>query len=175
MDKFVIKDNKLVSFNDSQISPEKTVIVPTGVEEICAQAFSESKVEEVILPSTVKTIGREAFANSTIKKITIPDTVTTFDKDIFFRCHELKNLVLPDTMKEIPDGFCYHCTGLQDVNMPSNLERIGRSAFYNTSLSDMSFSTIPDTVKIIDANAFQMCKLEKIKLPKEVENQKVLK
>ena len=73
-------------------------------------------------------------------------------------------------VKNISPWFCYGCKTLETVNIPesSQLTKIGSLAFYgNTSLTSIR---IPDTVSVIEANAFNGCTgLKEFRFPSALE------
>ena len=58
----------------------------------------------------------------------------------------MTELILPDGLKEIGDSFQY-CSGLTEIYIPNSVEKIGASAFVNsTNLQLIKIDKEPNTI-----------------------------
>ncbi len=122
----------------------------------------------VVIPSTVKEILADAFAyDATIESVLIPSNVTNIGESAFYGCTSLKTVTLNASIAELNHHTFGECTALETVSIPSGVLKIGASSFYNcTSLKSVF---IPATVKVIDYAAFIMCtSLTSISIPDSV-------
>ncbi len=93
----VITDHQFSGYKDAA-----KVIIPEGVTEIGAWAFSNSLVEEFVLPKSLKKIGNYAFyENKKLQSVEIPDGLETVERAAFQGCQSLKDLHIPDSIRQI--------------------------------------------------------------------------
>ena len=87
------------------------VVIPEGVTELGASAFSCSHMPSVRFPSTLKKIGREAFYNCfgylDNRTITFPDGLEVIEDEAFIYCYFKKAIVLPASVKSIGKNAFY--------------------------------------------------------------------
>ena len=75
----------------------------------------------------------------------------------------LREVILPNSITSIGEAVFYHCSYLKKVKLYEGLTTIGRQAFQETLLYDI---TIPSGVITMGAEAFWSCKeLKKVSLP----------
>ena len=159
----------------------KSVKIPYGVTEIVTRAFfCCENIKKVIIPNTVRKIGIQAFYECTsLTSINIPDSVKVIEEAAFQKCSKLKSvkigknvdaiygeafedtLWLDDMRTKDPlvivnniliDGKRYDKTALV---IPDGVKTIGAYSFrYNNSIKKV---TMPDSVTIIDYQAFYYC------------------
>ena len=77
------------------------VIVPTGVSDISAYAFSYNFIGEIILPETLKRLDGFQYAFS-LQRLEIPSSVTQIGGNCFFEASELKEIIIHK-----PEGSIY--------------------------------------------------------------------
>lgn len=76
------------------------------------------------------------------------------------------SIVLPNDIKEIGTRSFYYCEKIYYVQLPKGLEKIGFNAFAGSGIEKVE---IPNTVTIIDSDAFSGCiNLKKVDIPKSV-------
>lgn len=126
-------DSTLISKDGKKLIAElgdpESVIIPEGIEEICAQAYDRiSSLREVILPSTLKIIGDKAFAGTDITSIEIPESVEHIGIQAFSYCRSLKKLDLFNGLKTIGAQAFEGCP-IEDVFIPVTVESIGNDSF----------------------------------------------
>lgn len=90
-------------------------------------------------------------AGKTDDVFTIPDGVTAIGSDAFSENQIIRKVVMPSGLKKIGSYAFYACYWLSSAELPGTLEQISSHAFSNCNLNEI---TIPESVKIIDSNAF---------------------
>lgn len=162
------------------------VIIPDGVIEIAANAFSNHHyLHSVIIPEGVKVIQGWAFSQcENLKKVQFPSTLTTIYPKAFYRTG-LSSVTVPDGLEALC-GF-EHCHSLTEINVPSSakiisflgyngfrdfhipygIQKIGPEAFWGWHKLDGI--TIPSSVTEIGDRAFADCTaLKNIVIPSSV-------
>ena len=163
------------------VIPESINGVP--VTSIGYVAFgSRRNLTEVVIPQTVTTIGEAAFFFCNISEITVPDSVTTIKDHAFASCYELKKIDIPASVTDIGTGVFASCTKLKSINIneanPNYTSVDG--ALYTKDMSsligypigntDVPEFTVPDGVKDIGDNVFELSSLTKVNLPEGLES-----
>lgn len=171
---------------DIEITDE--LIVPTHA---FLNMFNIENVEISLQNSTLDlidgySIGDYVFAaNVNLKSCELPSNATSMGKGVFNMCHELIDVKLPNSLTSIPEATFYQCSKIQEITLPFGVEKIGKQAFMEcTSLKNLKASlengstsvtadgvlTLPQTVKVIDDQAFRDCdSFEKAIIPNGVE------
>ncbi len=132
------------------------VLIPEGVERLCAGAFSECEaLTWAELPETLTELGRQAFSGCTaLERITLPDGVNAIPYGAFYGCTSLFRAELGAGLVSIGDRAFYGCETLKRINFPNTLTSLGASSFENCrSLSEI---TLYDLVSVGD-RAFASC------------------
>lgn len=147
----------------------ETLIVPEGVTEIKAGAFSGHPwLRKAVIPGTVRVIGAEAFrACHYLSEVEIGEGVERIGDEAFAYCCVCKSLWLPrQSLTSIGDRAFYDlCNAAPDV--PAALTHLGESAFSRTAIEK---ACIPGTLRAVPAHAFQDCAmLETVVLQEGVE------
>ncbi len=146
----------------------KTVVIGEGITSVCLNAFSDFKVlHTVILPSTVTEIGANAFSKCTALKNVTMDSVTSIGSSAFRDCTALETVALPAELESIGANAFSGCTVLKMINMPDTITSIGTNAFDGcTKLSNVDLSS---ALKEIPASLFRNCtSLSSIEIKKGV-------
>lgn len=127
------------------------------------RAFSGyDTLTSITLPNTLNNIGEYAFRSSHLSNITIPASVANIGNNPFISCSYLETISVNsgNTNYSNQSNTLYDkvnkqvITGLSNSTIPSDCITIGNSAFYATNISNLAF---PNTVKIIQADAFHAC------------------
>ncbi|MBE6549678.1 MAG: hypothetical protein E7670_04535 [Ruminococcaceae bacterium] len=140
----------------------KSVTIGNNITHIGESAFEGYDLETVIIGDNVTHIGKSAFENcSELKNLTFGKSVQDIGAKAFYGCCELKNLVIPDSVTIIRDE-AFADTILQSLVIGKNVEYIGKKAFRGGLDMQGSEIVIPSSVKIIDAEAFSMCYVDRV-------------
>jgi len=141
----------------------------------------------------VKAVGSMAFIdNQNITSVTVPASVATVDSNAFEGCTNLSEINLPSTLTFIgwdilldtayaaenyEDGVLYAGQYLissdsstigESVTVKEGTTLIATGAFFNSTVKSL---TLPDSLKIINSNAFSTCcSLTSVTIPEGVEN-----
>ena len=168
---FVIENGVLTKY----VGSGGDVVIPQGIVQIDAFAFSGASVSTLVLPDTLEIIGSYAFSGQTkLKEVVIPHSVKTICTHAFADCESLEQVVFGNCIEGIWDCAFRGCA-LTSITIPASVKKIGKDAFLrcNHILSagpigsgcDYEFpwmDTIPD-------NAFSgLRKLKKAVLPASV-------
>ena len=105
-------DKKLICYPCS--FTEETYVIPDGVLEIGAQAFSScSGLTGITIPDSVIGIGSFAFSScSALINITIPDSVIIIGARAFDSCSSLTSITIPDSVTRIGETAFNNCSKL---------------------------------------------------------------
>lgn len=103
-------------------SPEKTFIVPYGVETIGKHAFQNARnLQHIDLPDTVTRIEDSAFDDcKNLTDITIPTSLQTIGAWAFHGCDKLKRIVLPQSVSQIGTYAFGSCESLAEIVVPES-------------------------------------------------------
>lgn len=155
----------------------KSITIPTSLDYIGNYMFAEcTKLETVVMHDGIKTIGLRAFNTArALKSITLPDALESI-MDYAFCQSGLEEFTVPRDVEigdyilleatnlkkitirsegEMPIGLCMGATALTEVVFEGDFESISVDAFYDCNA--LTTITIPRSVSIIEARAFQFC------------------
>ncbi len=160
-----------------------SIVLPNSVKSIGAYAFALcDNLTSVTLSSSLKTIGENAFSNCySLVDITLPEGLVSIGKTAFSECTRIPEMTIPTSVSSIGFNAFRGCHFVKNENnvyyvdtwvvgsgsIPSSITLrkgtvgIATDAFYNCKY--LETVTLPDSVKYIDAFAFQECdRLEEI-------------
>ncbi|MBQ6165609.1 MAG: leucine-rich repeat domain-containing protein [Clostridia bacterium] len=120
---------------DQTINSIKTVVIPSSVEYIMEDAFSD-----LINLKSVQFGGREKYMGL----------------GAFSDCRNLTNIVLPDSLEAIPPAAFADCYGLTKLTIGKNVNSIGYNAFVDCFF--LKSVTLPDSVVSLGQECFCWCK-----------------
>ena len=158
------------------------VIIEDGVTTIGELAFCYcSNIFSITIPNSVKIIDDYAFDNCTrLQHIEIGSSITKIGEGAFSYCDNLYTITIPESVTSIGD-YAFHCSGLESIIVDSNNQYYSsddRGVLFNKDktnliqypkMSSQSSYIIPDSVTIIQDNAFYRCNyLDSITIPDSV-------
>lgn len=135
------------------------VIVPDGVTDISSYAFSNMEnVTNISLPASTKTINDYAFMQAGIKTISIPKNVNNISKRAFSDCSLLTSISVSseNVYYSGSNGVLYDYNKEKLLTVPNGMTEI---------------ISYPDSIKSIEAFAFDGCKselIENLSIPETV-------
>ncbi len=121
-----------------------TVVLPEGVSEIGAGAFSNSDVETINFPAGLRVIGEHAFYGcAKLGAVTLPNTVTSIGAYSFANASSLKSADLRNTaIVLLPSNAFSGDSSLTAISVPVCLRTIGSHAFEGTALTSLPLSQV---------------------------------
>lgn len=144
--------------NAFRSSSLKSIDISESVTSIGDYAFTYCKsLTSITIPSSIVSLGKSIFEESSLQSVTFGDSIqlASIPDHAFASCKSLTQIVLPDSVKAIENQAFDTCSHLTSITLPEGLERIGKWAFADSALREL---TIPKTVTAIDPNAFQYSK-----------------
>ena len=156
------------------------IIIPNNIVTIGDAAFycngGTYLTEEISIGNGIKTIGNSAFAASgeTGRSLLTDIRFEPGISDVkilacaFMGCKAIKHMMLPEGIVSLGESCFNQLLELESVHFPTTLEYIGINCFRQTGLTML---TIPASVKVIDYNAFSLCRITDIFLMAENLNQ----
>lgn len=141
-----------VSFNAEIIgtsafsSCDKLTTVNLGhrLKEIGDNAFKYTPVAEISLPSGVESIGAEAFSNSNVTgALSIPGTVSAIGKGAFNNNPLMTSLTVGEGVESIGAEAFNKCSALENISLPSSIVSMGENVFKGTAWLAAQTDTAP--------------------------------
>ncbi len=120
----------------------KEITLPEGIEKIEDESFASCRdLEKVTFGKNIKSVGRFAFVNCfNLKIINFNENLEELGDSAFAGCWNLKEVTLPKNLKYIHHLVFNKCKKLEKVTLPEKLISIGKFAFADTSITNI---TIP--------------------------------
>lgn len=111
------------------------------------------KLTAVTLSRGLICLASRTFSGCTkLAEVTLPDTLREIGDNAFNGCTGLERVALPDSLRTLAVCVFEGCTGLREVIIPEGVTQIPRNCFAGCKNLTV---TLPDTVKTVDAAAFQ--------------------
>ena len=111
---------------------------------------------EIAIPEKVQGIVGYAFeGKANLIKVVIPPGIKLIGTNIFANCPNLKEVILSEGLEELPNMIFYEATSLKSITIPGSVSVIGAGAFQKSGLESIH---IPGSVKTIERYAFDKCK-----------------
>ena len=150
--------------NDKEETKLTTIILNNGVEKIGKKAFSNAKnLSEVLIPDSVKEIGESAFYGcSELKEVRLPSGLSKYAPRLLAKTGLIK-FNMPDNVAECGWGLFEDCESLEDITISKGLTKISSCMFMNCK--NLKSITIPDSISVIEQDAFSGSGLEKCIVP----------
>ena len=182
--------------NEYKNSLPSTLYIPSKkagyiVRVVDSEGFKDcDTLVSVIMPDTVHSIWTGAFEDcSNLVSVCLPDSFLNLESRAFYNCSKLETINLPLSDYPIPNFAFFDCinlacsitipgvdigeyafsgcTSLTDVTITYGTETIGRNAFFNSGIEQL---TIPNSVSEIGRDAFSNCSnLSSINIPTSLE------
>ena len=168
----LMNDSKLV--NLKYMDKLETIIFPRTTKEIpqgCLN-YGSCKIENVIIPDNAERsvdVGAQAFPQSlkTIKLGEVnPNGNSKIGQQAFEGCTNLTSVDFGYGWKEIGTQAFTGCSALKDIVLPEGVEYIRDGAFSGAAIEAIH---LPNTLKVIEENAFVCEYLKTITIPASVE------
>lgn len=141
------------------VIPAEIYGVPVG--EIGESAFADGgeEIVSVTLPASVKSIGALAFDGCTnLRSIDLTNVSDFIGAQAFRGCRSLEEITLPDKLINHEEKVFEGCTALKTICFGNACKYIPNLHWYGLPTDIITTVKIPDSVRIIDSNAFISCK-----------------
>ncbi len=139
-------------------SPVERIVLPDTLQIIQAEAFYHSELKAVSIPASVTFIGRSAFADTPIESLTFAADakIKTIEQSAFEKTEKLGSVVIPASVTTLGRAV-FKNSGITSLSFAEgfSLTEIPEDAFAYTHVSSV---TIPDSVTLINHNAFREIK-----------------
>ena len=135
------------AFADSSL---KSVNMPESVSVIGEETFSGTEITSITIPRLVMSIGARAFEYTNILSVRIPSNVKSISQEMFKCCEELHTVII-EGAKTIEASAFEGCGNLKNINLPDTLTLIEDNAFSGT---DIEFMIVPQSVQYIGEDNF---------------------
>jgi len=139
-----------------EMSGLETYIIPAGMTVIPNGLFKNSALRVIVIPEGVTEIGAEAFSGcSNLEKIVLPSTLTKIGDNAFQYCEALTELVIPAGVTAIGAGAFNGCYGIERIVVPASVTKLGEGAF--GGCSSLQEVVIEAMLPTLEAGVFQDC------------------
>jgi len=143
-DGMLIKSNEVILCPSNH--PNKSIIIPYGIERIGNKAFHYChNIEDIVFPSSLITIGKYAFNECTaLKSIILPNSVKEIGACAFLDCISMESIDLGQIVKI--DNFILRGTSIKSIHIPKSIENIVNLYFSRMDMLE-SFSVDQENEK----------------------------
>ena len=162
---FVIINNELSYYYGN----DRVIRIPEGVKRINGKVFYQNRrIAKVILPDSLTSIGPVAFGECiNLRDINISPRITELERNAFIDCRKLADENGFVVFNKVLFEYYGHSSR---VEIPEGVETIGSCAFGGMDSYELEEVVIPESVKIIEKDAFSYCgNLRKVVLPETME------
>ena len=140
--------------------------IPSTAERIEDQAFQKTAIRELVIPEGVRYIGDMAFAYSGVTSAQFADSVSYMGMGVFLNCSSLAEIKLPRGLTKISSYMFAACSMLNRVEIPDSVRIIEKNAFGSSGLTSIE---LPKGLTEIPASLFNGCKnLTSVEIPEGV-------
>ena len=144
----------------------KNTSIPSTVTALGEYCFAYCPITDIHIPQSIKSIGRLAFCGcSELTSLTIPASVKTINNGLTNGCSKLTSLTVEEGNTKYDSRNNCNAVIAKSTNIlvagcpatviPDGVVRIGKDAFH--SQGGFTEITIPNSVQVIDWNAFEDC------------------
>lgn len=144
----------------------RKIILPDDIVEIGVSAFNYMQLEKINFPVSLRMLNQYSFANChwlNVDPLIIPEGVTEIPGQCFANCQSFRKLILPSSLRTICD-LAFYNTRISEVSFSENLDSIGFAAFEGSAL--LTKAVIPSSCKKIGGFVFNHCEnLREIIIP----------
>ncbi len=136
--------------------PITAIALPETLQEIHRYAFAQTNLAQVTIPDSVTFIGQYAFYGSDIIAVNVGNNAKlhTVEQYAFASCRSLENIYLPASLVDL-GRYAFLESGLKTVDLSAcTLTTIPEGAFMGSALTTV---VLPDSVSLVDHNAFRDC------------------
>ena len=145
------------------------VTIGSSVTAINASTFKDcEKLGSVTIPDSVSEIGNYAFYGcKSLTSVTIGNSVTSIGSSAFYGCQNLVRVTIPDSVTKIGVGAFSNCKALKNANTYEGKFFILGHCLCGYSGNETEI-TIPDSVVVIEDQAFASTGLKSVTIPDSV-------
>ena len=175
--KFTYSSGIEVTFAGSQITSTSYSGYPVAVDlgsnitTIGPNAFKDISLGTVTFAdyetSLLQSIGAHAFENTKLRSIVFPNSLTIVGEYAFANCADLTGIDIKEgsNIRTIGSHCFYKSGAFWDIDIPNTVMNLGEYCFYNT---DVSMTTLPCSLSVIPAHAFENTKITTMKIPSSI-------
>ena len=170
--KGIIGDNGFVIINNDlsyYYGNDRVIRIPEGVKSINGKVFYQNRrITKVVLPDSLTSIGEVAFGDCVnLRGINISPKITEMERNAFIGCSKLADENGFLVFNRVLFGYYGHSS---KVEIPEWVEVIGSCAFSGKDSYELEEVVIPESVKIIEKDAFSFCRnLSRVTMPETME------
>lgn len=166
-----------VTYTGSQITSTSFSGYPVAVKlgsnitSIGPSAFKDISLNSVTFvdaeTSLLQSIGARAFENTKLVTMDFPNSLSIVGEYAFANCPDLSgiNILEGSNLRTIGSHCFYKCGSFSEIEIPNTVMNLGEYCFYDT---DVSMTTLPCSITVIPAHAFENTKISTIKISSSV-------
>lgn len=149
---------------------ENGFLIDTRTNTLLYAYFSAN--EDCVIPYGITEIGAGAFTLRPLKTLMIPETVRIISENAFAECFKLQDVIFSEGLIMIRDYSFFSCDKIYSLSFPDSLLYIGSHAFYqdmgqdNHALSSITFGS---GIQFIGENAFAHHHMEHVTIPDSIQ------
>lgn len=85
-------------------------------------------LKSIVIPSTVEYIGEQCFSDSGIESVVLPPALKGLEAETFMACENLRSVEIPSAVEYIGKD-CFNKSGIESIVLPPMLKRIEARTF----------------------------------------------
>lgn len=165
------KTIKILTRERANLLTGENITIPHGYTVIGEGAFVDrNDIKRIEIPDSILIIDDDAFLRcENLKEIIIPESVVKIGSYVFVGCKSLESTTIPPSVKSIGEltfSSCIGCESLENINVDPNNQAYSsvEGVLFNKDKTVLikypdnkpqKSYTIPNSVKIIEAEAFK--------------------